>query len=283
MKKIAFILVSCLFICFSSFAQKVKHVGYIERGKASYYPDNRKGIVTTSGEPYDMTALTASCKNIAYNTFIKITNLDNGEYIIARVNDRIYSNDRVVDLTKEGAKKLGIIGKLETDVKIEILHHDPSKKILRNIEDEVDLKIAITEQKNEEARLDTLRKKIIEKKAEIRKNSEIAKELSKQEELRLIKDGTFTHDGSYKLDGRKVRLYGFGIQLGAFTNMQIAFDKARIYKAMDYKKLYIQSIWLNGKRTYRLLLGEFDHKDDTSEVRNLLKAKGHNTLVREHI
>ena len=105
-----------------SFAQEISQIGYKQTGRASFFPDDRSGIVTKSGEKYDPTALEAAHAKIAFNSLVKITNLDNKKEVIVRINDRPQTNDRIIDMTQAAANALGMTDKKTAiDVKIELI------------------------------------------------------------------------------------------------------------------------------------------------------------------
>lgn len=86
--------------------------GYSERGVASWYGTKFHGRRTSSGEPYDMYAMTAAHKTLPLPTYVRVTNLNNGRSIVARVNDRgPFHSNRIIDLSYTAAWKLGILGK----------------------------------------------------------------------------------------------------------------------------------------------------------------------------
>ncbi len=110
-----------VFLIFPAVGQAVNEVGFTQRGKASYYPDSRSGALTRSGEPYDMNALEGAHPAIAFNSLVKVTNLANGMEAVIRINDRPFTNDRVLDLTHAAAEKLGMLGTVFTEVKLEVI------------------------------------------------------------------------------------------------------------------------------------------------------------------
>jgi len=86
--------------------------GYSERGVASWYGTKFHGRRTSSGEPYDMYAMTAAHKTLPLPTYVRVTNLNNGRSIVTRVNDRgPFHSNRIIDLSYTAAWKLGILGK----------------------------------------------------------------------------------------------------------------------------------------------------------------------------
>lgn len=85
--------------------------GYVERGIASWYGTKFHGRATSSGEPYDMYAMTAAHKSLPLPTYVQVTNLRNGRRTIVKVNDRgPFHDNRLIDLSYAAATKLGILG-----------------------------------------------------------------------------------------------------------------------------------------------------------------------------
>lgn len=83
---------------------------YNRRGIASWYGTKFNGKLTSSGEPYNMLAMTAASKVLPIPCFVKVTNLQNGRQIIVKVNDRgPFAPNRIIDLSYVAAKKLDMI------------------------------------------------------------------------------------------------------------------------------------------------------------------------------
>ena len=61
---------------------------YHVRGIASWYGTKFNHKLTSSGEPYNMLAMTAANKVLPLPTFVQVTNLENGRQITVKVNDR---------------------------------------------------------------------------------------------------------------------------------------------------------------------------------------------------
>jgi len=96
--------------------------GYIQTGIASWYGSDFHGGPTASGERYDMTSLTAAHPSLPFGTLVKVTNLNNGRDVIVRVNNRgPYLRNRIIDLSKEAAKQLGMVSAGIAKVKVEVL------------------------------------------------------------------------------------------------------------------------------------------------------------------
>jgi rare lipoprotein A len=76
-------------------------------GAASWYGKQFHGRTTASGEDFDMFEFTAAHRKLPLGTFVKVTNLKNGKWIIVRVNDRgPYVGNRIMDLSYSAARML---------------------------------------------------------------------------------------------------------------------------------------------------------------------------------
>ncbi len=85
--------------------------GFVETGVASWYGSKFHGRTTSSGEPYDMFAMTAAHRTLPLPTYARVTNLLSGISIVVRINDRgPFAHDRVIDLSYAAAVRLGIVG-----------------------------------------------------------------------------------------------------------------------------------------------------------------------------
>jgi len=62
--------------------------GYNERGIASWYGKKFHGRRTSSGEPYDMYAMTAAHRSLPLPCYARVTNLQNGRSVVVKINDR---------------------------------------------------------------------------------------------------------------------------------------------------------------------------------------------------
>ena len=97
--------------------------GYKERGVASWYGPKFHGKRTSSGETYDMYAMTAAHKTLPLPSYVSVRNLKNRRKIVVKVNDRgPFIDDRIIDLSYVAAKKLGMIEKGTAKVEVKAIH-----------------------------------------------------------------------------------------------------------------------------------------------------------------
>jgi len=103
--------------------------GYSEEGTASWYGPGFHGQKTSNGEHYNMNNFTAAHKNLPLPSFLKVTNLENGKTVIVRVNDRgPFHSNRILDLSKGAAAKIGVIGPGTARVRVELIKTVPKNE-----------------------------------------------------------------------------------------------------------------------------------------------------------
>jgi rare lipoprotein A len=94
---------------------------YKAKGLASWYGRKFHGKATSSGEPYDMYAMSAAHATLPLPSYAKVTNLDTGKSVVVRVNDRgPFHDGRIIDLSYTAAYKLDIL-KGVTPVEVEVV------------------------------------------------------------------------------------------------------------------------------------------------------------------
>jgi len=108
--------------------------GYREKGLASWYGLKFHGKRTSSGEPYDMYAMTAAHKTLPLPTWVRVTNLDNDRSVVVKVNDRgPFHAGRIIDLSYAAASKLGVLGKGTAPVEVVALRPDKQAPMAEEI------------------------------------------------------------------------------------------------------------------------------------------------------
>lgn len=91
-----------------------------ESGIASWYGRRYHGSATSSGEKYDMYAMSAAHPTLPIPSYAKVTNLANGRSVVVRVNDRgPFHSDRIIDLSYTAAWKLGYVDAGSARVEVE--------------------------------------------------------------------------------------------------------------------------------------------------------------------
>lgn len=96
--------------------------GYSKKGIASWYGKKFHGHRTSSGETYNMYAMTAAHKTLPLPSYVRVTSLENGKEVIVKVNDRgPFHENRIIDLSYAAARKLGVTGKGTGAVEVTVI------------------------------------------------------------------------------------------------------------------------------------------------------------------
>lgn len=95
---------------------------HTETGVASWYGPGFHGKSTANGEVYDQSDHTAAHRTLQMPCVLRVTNLDNGQSTIVRVNDRgPYARSRILDVSRAAAEELGMVGRGTARIRIDQL------------------------------------------------------------------------------------------------------------------------------------------------------------------
>lgn len=101
-------------------ATGAERVVYREIGRASWYGPGFHGRATASGTVFNQRGLTAAHRRLPLGTRVIVTNLENGKSVAVSINDRgPYVRGRILDLSKEAARRLGMVTDGVVKVRIE--------------------------------------------------------------------------------------------------------------------------------------------------------------------
>ena len=243
---------------------EIDQVGFVQRGKAIFYPGNRSGKVTVTGEEYNMNQLIAAHPNIQLNSIVKVTNLDNGNMVMVRINDRPstqdLNNETVIALSLKAAETLGLTEQGTADVKLEVINtgnaiEAPVTAVAKN----------------------SLNNNIIEQEQQLLTAEEIV--ANRTQTLAGIIQPVNTYD----LNGNIKNLTGFGIQVASYNNQLNAVEKALEFEKLQFNQISIQAGWSNGQKSYRVLIGDFVSKEAAQPLVEFLKSKELNPFLRKHM
>jgi rare lipoprotein A len=100
--------------------------GSVERGIASWYGPGFDGRRTASGERYRRSSMTAAHRSLPFGTRVQVKNVENGATVVVTINDRgPFARGRVLDLSYQAARELGVSGPGTANVELAILGEDP--------------------------------------------------------------------------------------------------------------------------------------------------------------
>jgi len=103
---------------------------YRARGVATWYGRRYHGKQTSSGEIYDMYAMTAAHTTLPIPSYARVTNLANGRSVVVRVNDRgPFVDGRLIDLSYTAAHRIGVLAGGSAMVEVESILPDASGNV----------------------------------------------------------------------------------------------------------------------------------------------------------
>lgn len=92
---------------------------YNQTGIAGIVPTELNGSKTSDGEVFDSNQLVATSKTLPLPSIVRVTNLDNGESVVVRVNNRgPFVNTRIMDLSSAAAQQIGMYGTTKVQIQI---------------------------------------------------------------------------------------------------------------------------------------------------------------------
>lgn len=97
-----------------------------ERGIASWYGHPYHGRPTANGEIYNMYGISAAHRTLPFGTRVVVHDMDNGEQVEVRINDRgPFVEGRIIDLSYGAARVIGLDRAGIAHVQLEILGYGP--------------------------------------------------------------------------------------------------------------------------------------------------------------
>jgi len=93
-----------------------------QTGFASWYGGYFHGRLTANGERYNVHRFTAAHKQLPFGTKVLVTNLENQQSVVVKINDRgPFKAQRVIDLSPAAFQEIGYLGQGILRVKLTIL------------------------------------------------------------------------------------------------------------------------------------------------------------------
>lgn len=215
-------------------------------GQASFYADKFHGRETASGEKYDQYAMTAAHLTLPFGTMVRVTNLWNGKSVEVRINDRgPFSKGRIIDVSKQAAIELQMVTAGVVDVKVEVLDGTSEKAS------------------------ETADSTVVEKKEEVVEEK--------------VPETVVRGDGTFKIDVHQTNnLTGFGVQIGSYSDFLAMLRKVEELNNQGFPDIYINTAMVKGKRYFRVIVGNFERKEEAELYLLSLKSKGFKGYVTTH-
>src|SRR5215510_3799996 len=85
---------------------------YIEQGEATWYGKQFNGRKAANGDRFSEKEMTAAHRTLPLGTKVMVENLENGEQVEVKINDRgpyAQPSRRIIDLSRAAADSIGIV------------------------------------------------------------------------------------------------------------------------------------------------------------------------------
>lgn len=240
-------------------------VGDKKKGQSSYYANKFHGRKTANGERFNMYAYTCAHRKLPFDTYLKVTNLKNGKWIVVRVNDRgPFKSNRILDLSKAAAAKINMIEDGLANVEIEVLSiNGQGTKIKEGTSGDSGESITSKDVKKE--------------KKKSKKSSTSTSKTKKS-------SGSYGAPGTYSIWGTAKKIKnGYGVQLASYTDLSKAKEAGKLANKKGLPEIYIQAGYYKSKVMYRLIYGDFTETEAKKTVKKA-KSKGYKgAFIKKHL
>lgn len=235
--------------------------GYTQEGKASFYADKFEGRTTASGERYSHEKNTCAHLTLPFGTLVRVTNVENNQSVVVRVNDRgPFVANRIIDLSRSAAKELDFIKAGLAEVKIEVTNDPsitPSKK--RPVEQEV-VRIEPPKPETKEKTSDNSWQKPTESPKPKHTQPIVIKSSQKptiESDMEL-----------YEIKVTRQNPKGYTVQIGSYKELVNLLRIADDLKTSLNKEVRVQVATINNEKVYRLMLGNFSSKKEADSFKS---------------
>lgn len=97
----------------------IEDLNYNQTGIIGIIPTELNGTKTQNGETFDSNQMVATSKVLPLPTIANITNLENGESVVVRINNRgPFVNSRIMDVSSAVARKLHFNGQTKAQIQV---------------------------------------------------------------------------------------------------------------------------------------------------------------------
>lgn len=216
--------------------QGYSQVGYTQEGTASIYAEKFEGRTTASGESYGFRKATCAHLTLPFGSLVKVTNLSNNLSVVVRVNDRgPFAPDRIIDLSRSAAEKLGFVKVGTAKVRIEVVEGPGYTTNQLNPQNQA----TNTQSTNQVGTPVNL-----ESKPESKMESEV-----------------------YELKVNLIQPKGFTLQIGSYKEMVNMLRIANDLKNSLKKEVRVQVTTVNNEKLYRLFVGGFSTRNEAESFK----------------
>ncbi len=263
------ILLSWFFCCvtISVFAQ-----GQVFTGEASYYADKFIGKSTASGELYDPQKYTAASRNFPFHTIVKVTNLNNNQFVYVRINDKLPKKTRIIDLSRIAAEKLEMLKTGIAQVKVEYVEMgEAGKDPIQNFSSKLSVKKQVSSETNFEENEQDEDDESEEDEVHV---SPPSKKSFPEKLPEKVTKKEFTSKYT-NFEGKPEFPRGIGLQIASFKNESFAVKAAIRLHLQGHSNIIIEKYDSTSPTLYRLIAWGFNTEEQALQFGKKLEKLGY--------
>lgn len=240
-----------------------------EIGNAKYYADRLHGRPTSSGEIYDKNALTAAHGSLPVGSLIRVTRLDTYQAVNVRVNDCCVAcakgDGTVVDLSRAAAEMIDLLVDGKAQVKIELIAVGDGKPCCGKSVQQV----ATTQSQGTAKSYSYDSPRVYSEGAD----RLTARGVTPAPSTVTPKSPIASAEGTYRVEALKPIEKGYGVQIGAFSQMANAEKRIEELKKKGFTDILINIDKKDKKAPYSIIMGPFESQKNADAYRKSLLGK----------
>jgi rare lipoprotein A len=226
--------------------------GYVQEGKASFYADKFEGRTTASGERYSHSKSTCAHLTLPFGTLVRVTNTSNNQSVVVRVNDRgPFVPNRIIDLSKSAAEKLGFIKEGIADVRIEAIDSEGNSVTQPSSNLQPKPKVVNPSPQPE---------KPVAQPSKPQQKPVATASVTKP--VQSEQSQVNTEVEIYDLKVSRQKAGGFSVQIGSYKELANLLRIADDLRSSLNKEVKVQVATINDEKVYRLMLGDFKSRSE---------------------
>jgi rare lipoprotein A len=253
-------------------------IGATESGVASWYGVPYHGRRTASGEIYDMEQFTAAHRTLPFQTWVEVTDLDNGKRVSVRVTDRgPFVDGRIIDLSLAAARKIEMVGPGIARVKLKVIAAPSGSEKIATQKTDKAAAVEIPPPESQRAPpAPSSRPDPISPQAPVSRNAQPPRDDGADFSPRL--SPPTQSDGTQSEAGRADITRSYAVQAAAFADR----DRAEAFLVSiraQFGALIEEARVITASPGWKVLLGRQMTLDDASQLAAKIRAAGGQALV----
>lgn len=258
---------------------------FVQEGMASWYGPGFQGRKTANGERFDTHEMTAAHKTLPFNTFLKVTNLDNGVSTVVRINDRgPFIKGRIIDLSNAAKNEIQMGGLAQ--VRIEVYNPEVEEEIkteevdnvspLNFFEDEYPPTAKVfVEWLNDSANLgeisdEQLNQLFNSSKVKIKVVTPDIADATSVTNQEVSEKG---NNNYFDVTNKVKFITGYSLEVGNFSEDALASELIKKLESEKFKNIFLEEIVASSGNTHKVFVGNFktleETKDDIVKLLNM--------------